>query len=232
MPSSSLSRRRSDWYAARASAVRPHRYSATMSWLLSRSRRGAAATRPSSSATRSTCSPRRKARVHVLLDRCRAQLFQTRRLRSSPLVLHELFERRSPPQRERVRERPLGDETSEPDGVDRVGVDVEAIAGWVPDECLPDRFAELRDAKMQRVGRVRWERFAPQRVDQPVRGEHPAGFGGQEREQGPFAGTLQLNEQPVLDQLQRSEQSNFHASSPVIPGMAEPTGYPTGSLCV
>jgi hypothetical protein len=129
-------------------------------------------------------------------------------------VLHELRERWSPPQRERIHERSSGDETGEPDGVDRLGIDVEAVAGRSPNERVADYPAQLRDPKMQRVARVGGKRFAPQRVDQPILREHPAGFSGQQREERPFAGSLHVPDAPVLDELQRSEQSNLHSQSP------------------
>jgi hypothetical protein len=96
----------------------------------------------------------RQPRLNVFLYCRRVELFQPGGLRSRPVLALELPERWPTPERERFLEPPLCDESSEATCVDLLAVELEAIAGWLRNQCAPHDLPQLRNSQLQRVHRV------------------------------------------------------------------------------
>ena len=142
------------------------------------------------------------AQGEVGLDTCsqagQAHLLQTRHLTHGERLIAQLVQRRPAPQRHRAMERvgrgggvtafergrALVGQAGEAIGVDRLGVDErERVAAAAPGDRLGAHGrAQPRDDHLQRVGRVRRERLAPERVDGAVGADRFAAAHEQEPE--------------------------------------------------
>ncbi len=124
----------------------------------------------------------REVGVDALLQDGQPALLECRRLGEVDALVHELDERRTAPQRQRVGQRlpgrrrrsrlelavALGGELLEPVDVDGVAGQVEAVAGVVVEQRRPtvECSAQAGDVALQRPGRRPRRTVAPDRLDE------------------------------------------------------------------
>ena len=143
-PSSSTSARRASWYAASASACRPDRYSASISWPRSRSRSGLLRHERLEPRHQLRVGAARELRVDQILRRRKAKLLQPEHLGLRERLERQLGKRLAAPERERLPQRPhpllrltagrLLHEPLEPVQVDPLPVDLEPVPRRPRDE--------------------------------------------------------------------------------------------------
>jgi hypothetical protein len=113
---------------------------------------------------------------------------------------------------------PLGDQALELGEVELLGPDVDEIARHAGDDdawlTAPPRGlqrpAQAGDMHPQRVGGRGGGLLAPQVVDQPLDGDHPACLQQQHRQQRPLLGAPQHDRSPRRKGLKRSQDPKLH----------------------
>ncbi len=157
-------------------------------------------------------SPRCQVSVDPIFDRCEPQFLEPRDLVPSEVLVGEVGESSSAPERERLPKclrratRIVVDEATSFPGkaleLPRVEVDVgerQTVAGRHGlDRCSTERPAKLRDEVLERLGSGRWRRAAPQLLDQTIGGDDLARVQGEKREQGALSPCAELDDATVV----------------------------------
>ena len=156
----------------------------------------------------------------ALLERAEAQLLEPGDLRLGERLVRELRECRPAPERQCLREQPGAlvrrgsarplDSLLEPGDVELAGLDVDDVARRPRLQPLgAERLAELGDAVLERGRRRRRRRFAPELVDEPVRGDHAVGVDQKQSEQGALPRARDRDGLAVRKHLERPEQAEL-----------------------
>jgi energy-coupling factor transporter ATP-binding protein EcfA2 len=213
---------------------------AGISRAVSGSRRGCAATSPSSSAISGAVTPScRSASARSWMAVSRSS--PSRATGDWANRLRDVGQGGAAPQGQRVTQRgrrggrvaaklppAAGREPLEPEHVDLPGVQNQLVAGRVGGDYRPgQRAAEPGHQGLQRVGGVRGQVTAPQRVGQPRRRDHLTGLEGEQDQQGaqPRPAHLQHGTGVITD-LQRPQHRYLHSTD------SAPSGACPGSLTV
>ena len=206
-----------------------------MSSRCSRSRSGCRRGEPFEFGRRLRVPPGLEQQLEPVLEGAEPQLLQPDALGGRPLRVADVGERRPAPERQRLVERRssaaagvAGDgagarqQSLEPDGVDRVGIDCQPVARRLGDQHVAgdagggQRPAQLRDPQLQRIGGVGGQVLAPEGVGEGVDGDDPAGREGQPGEQRAH-GRRQLHGHAAggahLDGAEHPERRELHTCS-------------------
>ncbi len=186
------------------------------------------------------CMPaEREIRLDPLLDGDRAQLLEPRDLGLRERLVQEVRERRAAPEGERLAQRTLGrcrispserpapllGETREAVEIDPLRSELELVARRARRDHGAERLTELGDVDLDGVRRRVGLLARPERLDQPIDGDDPAGL---EREHGEQRARLRSSEsdwRAIALHLDGAEEAYFelwgacparsvHSSSP------------------
>src|SRR5581483_6748133 len=174
----------------------------------------------------------RELRLGALLHERQPQLAQARDLRLRERLVRELRERLAAPDRERLAEEPrparriagtgLVDEPADEGEVELPGLEAEDVSRRPPlDRIGAERLAELRDEVLQRRRRGRRRLARPERVDQPVGRDDPAGVEEEQSEQRPLLRSAERKRASPGDHLERAEDPELEHAQVVTAAQPE-----------
>ena len=235
MPSSSRRCTRYSWYTRSASAWRPHRYNASISWPRGRSASGLAAVIPSSSPTSSAWRPRLRlasTRSSTATRRSSSSRSASVRAKSASANSANAAPRQRPSAWSRSAE--AADGSPEPA---RCCASMTSRSNWKASSCsgstgsrypgaasqergrgatvrlLCERRAEPRDVGLQRSGGVRRRLVAPQDVGEPVDRDDGVRVDQERGEQAPLLGAPDADRPFPVAHFERTQDQVLHVPS-------------------
>jgi hypothetical protein len=159
------------------------------------------------------------------LERGNAELFETRDFDLRERLVREFGERRPAPKIESIAQslrRELGrrllrvpDQRLEAKQVELVRADADQVTGLLRGNRVvgSQRFTELRDVVLQRVGGGPGRMRSPELVDEPVCRDDLVRTGEKEREKCPLPRAAKRERMAMLDDLERPQDSELHVFS-------------------
>ena len=159
--------------------------------------------------------------VEPILERDDAQLIEPRGFEPGELLLVEVCERRTVPQRERlveqrnplrrVRLSRIAEQAFEAICIDVFGFDREPVAGGLrDDEVAAEQLAERMDGVLERAGRGRGRSLAPEVGDEPVGGNDLSCPQCQRGEERPLLAAGESDDPVAVPHLERPEETYLH----------------------
>src|SRR5258706_10630933 len=98
--------------------------------------------------------------------------------------------------------------------VDFARIGAEQVAAGLRDDAVSaESLAQLRDVHLQRLAGGRRRLVPPQRVDQPLARDGAVRLEQEPREQRALLLPAQLERAPVVDHLERAEETEVHLTS-------------------
>ena len=160
--------------------------------------------------------PELDVRGDSLLERIEPQLLQAPDLSLRELLAREVSQRGASPERECRPEQPgalgrrqvasLREQSLEADGIDRVRLDGDDVAGCARREHVGAEHApQLRDAVLQRRRRGLRCALTPEQVYEPVGRDNLAVMHEERRQEGPLPWSAELDRQAVEQNLERAK---------------------------
>ena len=145
-------------------------------------------------------------------DGCKPALLEQPGARASELLVGMIGERRAAPQRQRGVRLVVVDELSEAVGIELPRLDPEDVPRRARGDAVSaERHAQRVHVYLERVGGAGRRRSAPDRVDQPVGGDHLVGVEEEAGEQRARPRAAERDDDAaVVQHLQRPQHTELH----------------------
>ena len=211
MPSPSTSAARAAWYASSASAWRPDRYSASISWARRCSRSGCRRTSASSSPISSACRP--SARSSSTRCSRHARRSSSRRAISGSAKRWSAKSASGSPRHscERLRRLSAVAQELEAGEIELVRLEPQQVSARFRLQTLPsEHLAQLRDVDLQRLSRRLRRLLVPEGLDQPLVRDHAVRVHCEHGERGTLLGAAEVERPPVVEHFERAEDAEIH----------------------